>query len=174
VKRQLTQRQKLGSTFVAGCFIGAVASPSHVEQPKESTISIRCQVHGALPDRSCTPGATDPRVTQENLATTICRPGGYTKSVRHTSQALKNRVMEEYGFTPGEFDGEIDHLIPLSLGGADTQKNLWPQEGEIPNAKDTKVEGVLRRAVCKGTVTLKQAQVALATNWTTAANQVKK
>jgi len=36
---------------------------------------------GILPDPVCTPGAVDPRVTQNNIDSTIC-VSGYTKTVR--------------------------------------------------------------------------------------------
>lgn len=71
------------------------------------------------PDPHLTPGATDPSVTQANVAATICRPGGYTKSVRHTSAALKAHIYAEYGIAShpkGAY--EIDHLISLELGGS--------------------------------------------------------
>ncbi|MGW7529107.1 hypothetical protein [Streptomyces sp. NPDC054783] len=35
-----------------------------------------------LEDLACTPGAISPAATQANLATTICRKGGYTKNIR--------------------------------------------------------------------------------------------
>ena len=43
-----------------------------------------------------TPGATNPAVTQSNVATTICRPG-YTKTVRNVSTLVKHAAYAEYG-----------------------------------------------------------------------------
>src|SRR4051812_25520792 len=64
----------------------------------------RCQAHGGLPDRTCTPGVRDPRVTQKNIASTICR-GGYTTTVRppssYTTQ-LKKRQLADYGYYAGK------------------------------------------------------------------------
>src|SRR5664279_936918 len=40
-----------------------------------------CHIKGNLPDSSCTPGAMDPKVTQDNIDQTIC-VSGYTKTVR--------------------------------------------------------------------------------------------
>jgi hypothetical protein len=66
---------------------------------------------------------------------------------------------------------EEDHLIPLELGGHPTDpKNLWPE----PYASNTgarvkdKLENALYELVCNGSVTLKTAQKAMATNWYTA------
>jgi hypothetical protein len=52
--------------------------------------------HGLLPDRSCTPGAIDPAITQATIGSTICRPG-YTDSVRppeSQTEAFKWNVAE--------------------------------------------------------------------------------
>lgn len=77
------------------------------------------------PDPQLTPGA----VLAANTAT-ICRPG-YAKSVRHTSGKLKAWVYREYGISRAHRAGgghyEIDHLMPISLGGADVVANLWPE-----------------------------------------------
>jgi hypothetical protein len=124
------------------------------------------------PDPTLTPGATDPAVRQTNIASTICRSGGYTKSVRHTSGVLKAKVYAEYGITSnkaGEF--EIDYLISLELGGADVQANLWPQSYVTQplnaHVKD-RLEDRLHALVCHGTVTLATAQQALTSDWVAA------
>jgi hypothetical protein len=62
---------------------------------------------------------------------------------------------------------ELDHLVPLELGGSNDITNLWPEVGKVPNPKD-KVEDALKRAVCAGQVSLAAAQNAIAANWLTA------
>lgn len=129
-----------------------------------------CHVRGALPDARCTPGVVNPAVTQANIHQTICVPG-YTSAVRPPvsyTEALKKQQMKQYGFTDDIRNHEEDHLIPLELGGSPTDpKNLWPEPGATPNAKDY-VENTLRARVCAGRISLAEAQHKIATNWQTA------
>lgn len=125
--------------------------------------------HGLLPDRSCTPGAIDPAVTQANIGATICR-AGYTSTVRPPeaqTEAFKWNVAEP-AYGQHDVSGELDHLIPLELGGDNDAKNLWVEAGPIPNTKDA-VENALNQAVCSGQVTLRTAQREIARNWLKAA-----
>ncbi len=83
-----------------------------------------------LPDPACTPGAIDPTVTQADLAQTLCRKGGYTASVRPPQQvtdAYKKLARAAYSSPGPSSDYELDHLVPLGLGGASDARNLWPQ-----------------------------------------------
>jgi hypothetical protein len=125
--------------------------------------------HGLLPDRSCTPGAIDPAVTQANIGATICR-AGYTDTVRPPeaqTEAFKwNAAEPAYG--QRDVSGELDHLIPLELGGDNDAANLWVESGPIPNPKDA-VENALNQAVCDGRITLRTAQREIARNWIRAA-----
>ena len=44
------------------------------------------------------------------------------------SHALRDEILTRYGLLPGAHpDYEIDHLIPLCLGGSDDPSNLWAQ-----------------------------------------------
>ncbi len=119
----------------------------------------------ALPDRSLTPGISDPRLTK----VVICAKGFSTKKYRHTTAAMKRKVCQEYHVKarcPGVAQ-EIDHLIALTDGGADVIENLWPQPyTPSPSAhqKDA-LENKLHSMVCKGQVDLPAAQACLATNW---------
>jgi hypothetical protein len=71
-----------------------------------------------------------------------------------------------YGIPRGT-PAELDHLVPIGLGGSNAIINLWPEAGRVPNPKDL-VENRLRAAVCAGTVTLAAAQQAIAADWMTA------
>jgi hypothetical protein len=132
----------------------------------------QCQARrGPLPDPTCTPGALNPNVTQDTIAATICRPG-WTATVRPPTSYtndLKRHQIDQYGYLDNALgDYEEDHLVPLSVGGSTSDpRNLWPEPGASPNAKD-KVEVDLQGAVCAHQVSLASAQQAIATDWTTA------
>jgi hypothetical protein len=62
-------------------------------------------------------------------------------------------------------DYEYDHFVPLELGGATNDpRNLWPEPGASPNAKDS-VEDELRQKVCDRQMALAAAQRAIVSNW---------
>lgn len=116
------------------------------------TLTGPCQTRddGLLPDRSCTPGAIDPAVTQANIGSTICR-ARYTETVRPPegqTEAFKWNIAEP-AYGQHDVSGELDHLIPLELGGDNDARNLWVEAGPIPNPKDA-VENALNQAVCHG------------------------
>lgn len=132
---------------------------------QQSTLPIQahCTAQNELPDQKCTTGVVFPNVT----AAQICTPG-YAQSVRNVSQSVKNKVYAEYGISthsPGAY--EVDHEVPLEIGGSNDIKNLWPELSTGPyNAyiKD-KVENYLHTQVCSGKIPLKEAQTEIATNW---------
>jgi hypothetical protein len=139
----------------------AVSSPS----------GTTCSSVNGLPDPACTPGVADPRVTQDNIHSTIC-VSGYTTSVRPPStytDRLKRQQIQAYGYgdsSPPDY--EEDHLIPLELGGSPTDpKNLWPEPrgGDFPASRKDAVENSLHAKVCAGLIMLAAAQVAIARNW---------
>jgi hypothetical protein len=109
----------------------------------------------------------NPDVTQANLATTICR-SGWTGTVRPPvgyTEPLKLQLMTSYGRAGGPARYELDHLIPLELGGAPRfVSNLWPEVRSSANVKDM-VENAANRAVCSGKMTLADAQQRIRTDW---------
>jgi hypothetical protein len=129
--------------------------------------------HVALLPPSETPGAIDPAISQANIDDTICLPG-YARSARPSyaiTGPLKRRMMDAQH--PGEAmaDYELDHLIPISIGGAPLDKrDLWlqPRQGQA-NAGDKNVLAyVLWRLVCTHQVPLQTAQHDISHDWTRA------
>lgn len=134
-----------------------------------------------LPDPRCTPGAIDPTVTAANLHATICRPGGYTASVRppeRVTEPVKKQIMAAYGLPWSQAHRyELDHLVELSAGGASDTRNLWPEPNDdahqykratyVHNDKD-QVEAVTFDAICSGKAKLATVQRAVVSDWTTA------
>lgn len=118
------------------------------------------------------PIVSDPKLTPgDSFAVTVqdlCVPG-YTKKVRNVPAEMKREVYEEYGVTShGPGDYEIDHLIPLELGGSNSIKNLWPESHRTSpwnaQVKD-RLEDKLHALVCGGQLDLKTAQQAIASDW---------
>ena len=144
-----------------------------VETPKvlgEVIKTSDCKIVSGLPDKNCTPGSIDPRVTQENIQTTICT-SGYTATVR-PSVSVTNKIKKErmmaYGDTDSMKNYELDHLISLELGGCpDCVSNLWPEpyNDTLGARVKDKLENYLNKQVCDSQMTLKEAQFEISSDW---------
>lgn len=142
-----------------------------ISQVPQLELSTRTQTTGCdfnqwpLPDPECTPGAV-----YNYTANDICYPG-YSKEVRNVPESLKNQIYVSYNINSRQpYEYEIDHLIPLSIGGKNDASNLWPEKYNATlgaRVKD-KVENCLHDRVCKGNMTLIEAQNIMAHNWTKA------
>lgn len=114
----------------------------------------------------------DPSVTQATIDGTICA-FNWTKSVR-PPYALTNRIKSELlrkaGLTEADKSRfELDHVIPLSLGGAPIDlRNLRLQPWSDAVEKD-RVEACLPRLVCAGRLSLDRARQAIWVDWRSAA-----
>jgi hypothetical protein len=130
-----------------------------------------------IPDPACTPGAINPTVTEAMLKNPAFRTGCIRNEA--TSEADKTTTYGWYKTPhPAKNTGEdqtceLDHLIPLYLGGADTLDNIWPQCGPAGVALDDryfkekdKVEYYLGQQVREGKMDLAKAQQGIATDWT--------
>ena|SRR2546425_3574063 len=135
-----------------------------------SNVPTSCTSVNGLPDPKCTPGAIDPSVTQENIVDTIC-VSGYTQTVRPPvsyTEPLKIKLLQSYGFSDSLANYELDHLIPLEVGGAPSDvKNFWPEAryGEPNSLEKDGFENYLHDQVCSGSMSLSEAQKEIATNW---------
>jgi hypothetical protein len=130
----------------------------------------RCLARGALPDSVCTPGAigTTDRAT-------IC--GQSTRERRRVTEEDKREAFEAYGVPLADRSYyEIDHLVPLELGGSNRASNLWPEpEGVLLGYRQKdRVENYLHREVCAGRMTLESAQRAIATDWVAVYRSIEK
>lgn len=79
------------------------------------------------------------------------------------TQQTKDEIFVEYGIThrnrfntPGSY--EIDHVVPLELGGSNDKRNLFPEPYPGYRDKD-KLENFMHRLVCDGTLALSRAQL---------------
>ncbi|MFJ9931391.1 hypothetical protein ACIRU5_35905 [Streptomyces misionensis] len=175
----------VASPGAAGIPVGTGPQKTYTvqRQPAAGSCRYRYEKGEPLEDTSCTPGAISPAVTQATLASTICRKGGYTKGIRPPESVTgpeKRANAASYGYTGRLGDAEYDHLISLELGGdPNDARNLWvepPDPGHktgsgANNLKDP-VESKLHTAVCSGKTTLKAAQQAIVTDWTTALSRL--
>jgi hypothetical protein len=158
------------NSFLASGSVSRLASSSSPAIGTNETIPSLCHTNGFLPDSRCTPGETNPSVTQANIKDTIC-PSGYTRNVRPPvgyTEPLKIKLMKSYGFSGTPSSYELDHLIPLEIGGNPTAvKNLWPEPGygqDNYHAKD-RFENYLHDQICSGSMNLSTAQQEIATDW---------
>ncbi len=105
-------------------------------------------------------GTLNPAVTQATIRTTIC-VAGWTAKVRPPASytgPLERRQIRELGLSGGPADYELDHLMPLALGGAPRDPaNLRPVPLKVAKQHDV-WETRLHRAVCDGSSTLDGAQ----------------
>jgi hypothetical protein len=118
----------------------------------------------ALPNARLTPGETFAGVTVGQ----ICTPG-YSSSVRHVDHQQYVDVYAAYGVPYPEPAGtyELDHLIPLELGGDNSDANLWPEPASPAPGFYQKdgLENRMHALVCSGQLALGEAQQEIASDW---------
>lgn len=122
-----------------------------------------CQIRGPLPDPTCTPGAI-----QSTDVAAICT-SGWASAHRDVPLAEWNQVFAEYGVSVhSSATYEVDHLIPLELGGSNAISNLFAEPANIPMGYHQKdqAENAAHDAVCSGKLSLSYAQVQFARDWT--------
>jgi hypothetical protein len=100
----------------------------------------------------------------------ICHKG-YTIKVRNVTAGMKEYIYLEYGiYNRNHSEWAIDHLIPLCMGGSNDKSNLWPLKKYEKWGKNRKdgLERYLCHAICKGDISIEEAQQEISHNWITA------
>jgi hypothetical protein len=169
----------LAVSAIAQCPPGIDGSASSPLQPVSSPAQCTTQIKNGfpIPDPNCTPGAINPTLTVDvlrdpNFRTACVRSHATTESQKASTYALYG-IPHPSNNTGASQTCELDHLISLELGGADTLDNIWPQCGpsgatlsqRFFKEKDG-VENYLARLVKDGQIDLSEAQRGIATDWT--------
>ena len=117
------------------------------------------------------PGALNPGIDQATIQTTICKRG-WTATVRPPvdyTDKLKLKLLHAAGLSDSDAKRfELDHLIPLELGGNPYDpRNLWiePWNGNQGAHVKDQLEDRLNHLVCSGKLSLAAAQHAIASDW---------
>ena len=110
----------------------------------------------------------NPAVTQETIGTTICVPG-WARGARPSSsytRRVKIALVRELAIPEDMLgDFELDHRVPLCLGGAPYEPaNLELQPWDEAGEKDRK-EACLARAVCEDRLALDEARRRIWSDW---------
>jgi hypothetical protein len=147
--------------FADACSKAATAA---ARPPAAAALAPRARPSVVMADLTLTPGLARSDATREQL----CAPDFTTRKFRHTTAAMKRTAYDEYHRVkePGVCC-EVDHLIPLELGGADDVRNLWAEPyTPTPGAHEKdKVENFLREQVCAANISLPDAQREITTDW---------
>ncbi|SAL14430.1 hypothetical protein AWB74_00374 [Caballeronia arvi] len=113
----------------------------------------------------------DARVTQTSIVDTICVPGyvdrvlpSFEIQMRQKERLLKQRSID------ASFASEyaLDHRMPILLGGSPNSPanlDLRRWEGRSGQRRKERLAVYLKRCVCTGDMTLKDAQTAIAGDW---------
>jgi len=146
----------------------AIAQAAVAKTPSTQTVSLTPSSTKAgpaylYPNPTLTPGA----ILTTN-ASAICTPG-YASSVRNVPSATKKQVYAEYSVSYPQPTGayEVDHFIPLEIGGSNDIKNLWLEPASPTpgfHQKD-QFENFEHAQVCKGKISAAEAQSRMTSDW---------
>jgi hypothetical protein len=166
----------VAAVSLAGCASHVAPKRTTFSAPAERALTAKAGPSDLYPDPHFTSGVTNPDVTQANIKETICK-SGWTATVRPPASYtnnLKKEGITQYGYDDSKLsDYEEDHFIPLEIGGNPKDpNNLWPEpynttiDGKTIGAhQKDKVEDLLKKQVCAGTITLKEAQDQITSDW---------
>lgn len=112
---------------------------------------------GAIPDPALTPGVVR-AIPDEQI-----RDTSWGRDERHVTPAMRAMVFRAYHVTGihdpscGAPRCELDHVVPRSCGGADDERNLFPQAAPYWHEKDLLEDWAARR-VKDGSMTVERCQ----------------
>ena len=91
----------------------------------------------------------------------------FEASVKPIAKWQRDQALERYGKRPEDFTGELDHLIPIALGGTNDPDNVWPMPPSKTMGPEQKkaLDLKLHQLVCDKTLKLKDAQDAIKKDW---------
>ena len=149
---------------------------AHWRAPAHDSCATTVRDGYPVPDPRCTPGGANPSVTVAMLRNPAWRTGCIRN--HETSERKKHKTYRWYGIREprGNYGDtqvcELDHLVPLELGGADGLGNIWPECGPSGAAMEDRyfkvkdrVEDYLAYEVKSGRMPLREAQEGIATDW---------
>ena len=187
--KQLTVQAQSARVSPSSCpsEINSTASEglAQVNLPPSQTCQPQDKDGFPIPDPQCTPGAINPTLTLDVMMSSTFRTGCVRNNA--TTEDQKAETYSWYGSQkPANNTGatqycELDHLVPLVIGGADTLDNIWPQCGpdqvtlneRFFKQKDC-VETYLAVQVRAGEIPLEAAQQGIASDWTQYLDAAKK
>ena len=150
---------------------------THVAFPPAKKCKTKKKNGFPMPDPACTPGAVNDSLTLAKME----EDGFKTECVRDKAESEDKKqatydwykIKKPANNTHQNQVCELDHLVSLELGGADTLDNIWPQCGPnkaILNARYFKrkdaVENFLAAEVRNNKISLAEAQKRIAEDWT--------
>lgn len=121
--------------------------------------------------RAQRPDWLDPHVTQSTIVETICVPGYVDRVLPsfETQMRQKEKLLKQRGID-ASFASEyaLDHRMPVLLGSlpnAPANLDLRRWEGRAGQRRKERLAVYLKRCVCTGDMTLKDAQSTMSGDW---------
>lgn len=105
-------------------------------------------------------GRVNASVHQSNITATVCKAGWATsvRPAQSVTEPLKRQLYGQEHRTGGLAAWQLDHIVPLELGGApEATSNLW-LEPAVQAAVTDHEENRLHSDLCAGRITLAQAR----------------
>jgi hypothetical protein len=116
------------------------------------------------PDKKLTPGSVEPKKPDQEVFQ-------HHRKRLPMPNSLRDKILQEYKLPAGTHpDYEIDHLIPLCLGGSNDPSNLWAQpKRSVEKTWNAEAKDRLERQVCDmacaGKLDISTAQEDFAKDW---------